>query len=74
MGLCEFVSLEQIKTQRTDSYMCVCLLSGHIHLVVIKLQIFGVFTPASTLLSSVRAGGAEDEILYPSQLASAVGC
>lgn len=52
MGLCEFVSLKQIKTQGTDSYMCVALLSGHIHLLVIKQREFGVSTSSVSALVS----------------------
>lgn len=52
MGLCEFVSLKQIKTQGTDSYMCVGLLSGHIHLLVIKQREFGVSTSSVSALVS----------------------
>lgn len=42
MGLYEIVSLEQITTQGTDPYVCVCLLSGYIHLLNIKQQIMGI--------------------------------
>lgn len=52
MGLCEFVSLKQIKTRGTDSYMCVGLLSGHIHLLVIKQRDFGVSTSSASALVS----------------------